>query len=133
MGQKINSNSNVGHKKIKSHTFESILQVSNKNQVIPIVYSDRLQSTKHKLVLAGDLGATKMNLALYKINGNDIEAISHQRQYYCRDYNSLKEIVEDFGREHDEKPDSICVGVAGAVIDNKAGIVNLGWEVDGKK
>jgi glucokinase len=100
--------------------------------VIPIVYSDRLQPAKNKIVLAGDLGATKMNLALYKINGRDIYAIA-SKQYYCRDYGSLKEIVQDFAKKHDAKPDSICVGVAGAVIDNKAGIVNLGWEVDGNE
>jgi len=98
--------------------------------VIPIIYSDRLQSTKNKIVLAGDLGATKMNLALYKINGSDIEA-TRSKQYYCRDYESLKEIVQDFVKEHKEKPHSICVGVAGPVIDNKADIVNLGWIVDG--
>jgi len=98
--------------------------------VIPIIYSDRLQSAKNKIVLAGDLGATKMNVALYKINGSDIEVIA-SKQYYCKDYNSLKEIVQNFTKEHKERPDTICVGVAGAVIENKAEIVNLGWGVDG--
>src|SRR4051795_7974772 len=102
----------------------------NRKLVIPIIYSDRLKSIKNKIVLAGDLGATKMNLALYKINGSDISAIKW-KQYYCRDYISLKDILQDFEKEHNEKPDSICIGVAGAVIDNKADIVNLGWEVDG--
>ncbi len=100
--------------------------------MIPIIYSDRLQQNKNKTVLAGDLGATKVNLALYKINGRDI-LIIRSRQYYCREYGSLKEIVQDFVKGHDEKPHSICVGVAGAVIDNKAGIVNLGWMVDGEE
>jgi glucokinase len=100
--------------------------------VIPIIYSDRLQATKNKVVLAGDLGATKMNLALYKLNGSNIEAVT-SKQYHCREYGSLKEIVQDFVKEHKEKPHSICVGVAGAVIDNKAGIVNLGWKVDGEE
>jgi len=34
-------------------------------------------------------------------------------------------------KDHNEKPQSFCSGVAGAVIDNKAELLNLGWEVDG--
>lgn len=100
--------------------------------MIPIVYSDRLQSIKNKLVLAGDLGATKMNLALYNVNNATIHEIA-SKQYHCRDYKSLIEIVQLFMKDVDGKPEDICIGVAGAVIDNKADLLNLGWEVDGNE
>lgn len=100
--------------------------------MIPIVYSDELQAIKNKLVLAGDLGATKMNVALCEANNGEIDIVTSQ-QYYCDEHKSMIEIVQLFIKELHEKPESICIGVAGAVIDNKASLLNLGWEVDGNE
>jgi glucokinase len=100
--------------------------------VIPIVYSDKLQTIKNKLVLAGDLGATKMNVALYAVNGGGMNVIASQ-QYYCDEHKSMIEIMELFMEGLHKKPESICIGVAGAVIDNKADLLNLGWEVNGNE
>jgi glucokinase len=83
-------------------------------------------------VLAGDLGATKMNVALYNVNDGEMSVIASQ-QYYCDEHTSMIEIVKLFMKDSREKPASICVGVAGAVIDNKADLLNLGWEVDGNE
>lgn len=98
--------------------------------MIPIINYDRLQTMKNKLVLAGDLGATKMNLALYNVCDGELKEIAC-KQYYCNEHASMEEIVHDFIKVHNEKPHSFCSGVAGAVIDNKAELLNLGWEVDG--
>src|SRR5690242_8799999 len=87
---------------------------------------------KNRLVLAGDLGATKMNLALYNIYNNDMYEIASE-QYICREHASMTEIVQDFMKDQHEKPHSFCSGVAGAVIDNKADLLNLGWVVDGNE
>src|SRR5690242_7634522 len=87
---------------------------------------------KNRLVLAGDLGATKMNLGLYNISEGDMRVMA-AKQYICREHGSMTEIVQDFMKDHDEKPASFCAGVAGAVIDNKAELLNLGWEVDGNE
>ena len=100
--------------------------------MIPIINYDRLQTMKNKLVLAGDLGATKMNLALYNICDGDMRAIA-SKQYYCREHASITGIIQDFMKDHHEKPHSFCSGVAGAVIDNKAELLNLGWTVDGNE
>jgi len=100
--------------------------------MISIINYDRLQTMKNKLVLAGDLGATKMNLGLYNIHDSDVHEIA-TKQYYCKDYKSMEEILQDFMKDQHEKPQSFCSGVAGAVIDNKADLLNLGWEVNGNK
>lgn len=102
------------------------------NSVIPIIYSDRLHAIKNKPVLAGDLGATKMNMALYNVSNGELNVLS-SKQYYCHEHTSMIEIVQLFMQELPEKPESICIGVAGAVIDNKADLLNLGWEVDGNE
>lgn len=100
--------------------------------MVPIFYSDRLQKIDNKIVLAGDLGATKMNLALYNISGAKMQQVV-SKQYYCRQHQSMIEVVQGFMKETAAKPANICIGVAGAVIDNKADLVNLGWEVDGNE
>jgi glucokinase len=102
--------------------------------VIPIIFSDRLQnSTAERTVLAGDVGGTKVNLALYKISGSKWDVVKAQ-QFHSTSFNSFPDIVNAFFEEHEiEKPSGICAGVAGAVVNNKAKLVNLPWSIDGEE
>ena len=92
-----------------------------------------MQGHRKKMVLAGDLGGTKMNLALYEADENDMKIIA-SKQYHCREYDSANAILGDYMKNLEgNKPESICLGVAGPVIDNKADIVNLSWIVDAEE
>jgi glucokinase len=79
-------------------------------------------------ILAGDLGATKTNLALF-----DAAALGAGPQqvasFLNADYDGLHAIVREYlaGKP---KPAWTCFGVAGPVIENHVRMVNLDWEVD---
>lgn len=86
---------------------------------------------KKEIVLAGDLGGTKMNLALYEVEGDEMKLLA-QQTYHCREHASAQEMINLFlAKLEESKPQQVCIGVAGPVINNKAGMVNLGWVVDG--
>ena len=98
--------------------------------MIPILYTDRLQqSTSERTVLAADIGGTKANLALYKISATGMTAVV-TKQYHSPKCKSVGDIFTTFFNETGaEKPGSICAGVAGAIVNDRAQLVNLPWGI----
>lgn len=84
---------------------------------------------KITIVLAADVGATKTNLALFKIKGNHIDLL-HEAQFKSNDYKNMIELTAVFIRDIHPLPDSICYGVAGPVLNGHAKLSNLDWEID---
>jgi glucokinase len=109
------------------------------------------------MILAGDIGGTKTNLALYDWTTERTEPIRLE-SFHSADYKSLEEILEEFltppkpptpldeletaDADSDELPKAVppaepvkiaaaCFGVAGPVIDNHSRTTNLPWVVDG--
>jgi glucokinase len=101
------------------------------------------------MILAGDIGGTKTNLALYDWTTERVEPVREQT-FPSADYKTLDEIVEEFflppaPPEHDadsagetrpepDKPpviEAACFGIAGPVIENVSKTTNLPWVVDG--
>ncbi|MET0244763.1 MAG: glucokinase [Flavitalea sp.] len=81
-------------------------------------------------IIAGDVGGTKTNLALYHATRNKLELLAEKR-YASLDYESVAAMIQKFIEENGNiKPDRICLGVAGPVIDNKAELTNLNWTLD---
>lgn len=81
-----------------------------------------------KLVVAGDVGGTKTNLALFRVN-DGLEEVRLQT-YASGDYASLQDLIGDFfAADNQEIPARICLGVAGPVINENAQLTNLGWNV----
>lgn len=81
-------------------------------------------------VLAGDIGGTKTNLAIYHATRNKLELVAETR-FASPEYNSVGIMIKDFlANAGEEKPDRICLGVAGPVIDGKAELTNLDWVLD---
>ena len=97
--------------------------------MLPLLFSD---SDKNKagnaLVLAGDVGATKTNLALFKMNGKDASMLK-EGNYKSQQYKSITEITDDFLKGQ-PRPDACCIGVAGPVFNGKVKLTNLSWEMD---
>ena len=82
------------------------------------------------MILAGDVGGTKVNLALYDfVNGN----LTHTRdkQYRAKDYSGLEEIVKEFVVS--EKITAACFGVPGPVRDGRLRLTNLPWTLDSRE
>jgi glucokinase len=80
------------------------------------------------LVLAGDIGGTKSNLALFKASGNELVSLN-QIQYRTSDFSSISELLASFLKTIPE-PDKICLGVAGPVLNGHAKLSNIKWEID---
>ena len=85
-------------------------------------------SGKSSIVLAGDIGATKTNLALFKVEGDSVATLK-EAQYKSQEYNSFTKIADDFLHEL-PLPESVCIGVAGPVLNNRVKLTNLLWEID---
>ncbi|MCP9472096.1 MAG: glucokinase [Nitrospira sp.] len=111
------------------------------------------------MILAGDIGGTKTNLALYDWTDKRTEPVRVE-SFPSGDYSSLEEILRDFltsplstsssiegtvdtsdlespaDRKTDEastplRIEAACFGIAGPVLDNRSQTTNLPWVVDG--
>ncbi len=97
--------------------------------MIPIAFYGKNKSSETVTVLAADLGGTKVNFALYKAIGANLELLVSAK-YHSKDYPTFVSIVQAFFKEHpDVKPQSICIGVAGPVVKGVADITNLNWMI----
>lgn len=81
------------------------------------------------MILAGDIGGTKTNLALFSS-----EAGPHRPQaeatYASAQYASLDAVVAAFLATYAAPIEAACFGVAGPVVAGRAEITNLPWVID---
>jgi len=90
------------------------------------------------VILAGDIGGTKCNLALYEIHDKSHRKIA-QRRYESREFPAFDEIISRFlidSRVETKNAGAHIIeaagfGVAGPVIDRRVKATNLPWTVDG--
>jgi len=81
------------------------------------------------MILAGDCGGTKTELALYEQrNGKPIKIISEK--FFNKDFLTLEDIIFSFLKDKNEKIESGCIGIAGPVEEGKVISTNLLWELD---
>ena len=81
------------------------------------------------MILTGDIGGTKVNLALFDIK-KGIPSLSVERSYVSRDYSDLIHLLEHFLKETQPKLTRACLGVAGPVYEGKCQVTHLPWEID---
>lgn len=81
------------------------------------------------MILAGDIGGTKTNLAYFKNDGK-ISAPALVRSYPSQEYSSLNEVVRRLMLEHPAEITAAAFGIAGPVVEGHSKLTNLGWEVD---
>ncbi len=84
------------------------------------------------IVIAADVGGTKTNLSLYSIKNGNLTALKEQT-YTTTDYGSFMDMATVFRGKRGFQIDSICLGVAGPVIDGKVHGTNFPWEIDSGK
>jgi glucokinase len=81
------------------------------------------------MILAGDIGGTKTNVALFEIE--DTGKPLAQRSFPSGKYDSLESIIAEFVAEHQPQLTHACFGIAGPVKDGQVKTPNLKWIVDG--
>ncbi|HRP33988.1 MAG TPA: glucokinase [Agriterribacter sp.] len=80
------------------------------------------------IVLCGDVGATKTNLALFSID-NDSYQLLKEEQLVSNAYDHIAGLTHDF-MQGAPQPNAVCFGVAGPVLKGHAKLSNLKWEID---
>ena len=89
------------------------------------------------MILAGDVGGTKCNLALFAEKDGKLTSVL-QRRFPSHDYAQFDQLVAEFSRQ----AESYCAsdpliaagfGVAGPVVHDHVKATNLPWEVDGRE
>jgi glucokinase len=101
-----------------------MISTTIKNLRIPLRWQNNQQPVT---VLAGDVGGTKTNVALYQATATDVTLLQAGR-YPSSDYTSCIDIIKQFLTEHQvAAPHRICLGVAGPVLNGKVDLTNLNW------
>ncbi len=83
------------------------------------------------MILAGDVGGTKANLALFESNGDSRTGPPlHAESHRCADFPTFDALLESYRGRHPGTLDVACFGVAGPVLHDRVKGTNLPWEVD---
>jgi len=86
------------------------------------------------VILAGDVGGTKCNLALFAEKNGQLEVVFRQR-FASKDFAKFDLIIREFTRQasshlNGDKVRAAGFGVAGPVINNRIHATNLPWIID---
>lgn len=81
------------------------------------------------MILAGDIGGTKVNLALFERRGDGLERVREDRFSTAR-HAGLTAVVREFLERGGETVEQACFGVAGPVLGETIELTNAGWKVD---
>jgi glucokinase len=79
------------------------------------------------MILAGDVGGTKVHLALYDFVDGKL-VYSRDQRFAAKEYSGLEEIVKEFLGP--SKVTAACFGVPGPVRNGRLRLTNLPWTLD---
>jgi glucokinase len=82
------------------------------------------------MILAGDVGGTKVHLALFDFTDGNLTHTRDQ-QFPAKEYSGLEEIVKEFIVT--EKVTAACFGVPGPVREGRLRLTNLPWTLDSRE
>ncbi len=80
------------------------------------------------MILAGDIGGTKTNLAYYKSDGGVLVPVLF-KSYLSQQFSSLHEVLYAMRREHPADISTAAFGLAGPVAEGRGHLTNLGWDI----
>lgn len=81
------------------------------------------------IILAGDVGGTKANMAFYELAAGKLSLLV-QKKYPSSEYSNLHDLIADFIEESKLTADYVCIAVAGPVVDGTCHATNLPWVID---
>ncbi len=85
------------------------------------------------MILAGDVGGTKVHLALYNFAGGKLVAV-RDHKFPASQFASLDDVVKAFLTDPEEKKQIVAAtfGCPGPVKDGRLKLTNLPWELDAR-
>lgn len=118
---------------LRSRTHEFTGNKNNEDiMYIPISFGNQLaREGGFRRVLAGDIGGTKSNLAIFGFIGSEFHILKEKR-LQTKDFNDANTMLLSFV-DGDAMPDVISLGVAGPVLGGKVRITNLTWGMNAKE
>lgn len=81
------------------------------------------------VILAGDIGGTKANISVFKLHKGILSPV-FAKTFATKKFSSFGELYNKLKAEELPTIDSICLGVAGPVIDGKVSGTNFSWDLD---
>ncbi|MBT9331079.1 glucokinase [Paracidobacterium acidisoli] len=85
------------------------------------------------MILAGDVGGTKVHLALYGFDHGQLTHVRDER-FPAHEFSGLEEIVTRFLKESGEPEiTAACFGVPGPVRNGRLKLTNLPWTLDSRE
>jgi len=82
------------------------------------------------MILAGDIGGTKVHLALYGFEGGRLKVVREQR-FAAQEFASLDAVVNAFLADgNTDEIAAACFGCPGPVRDGRLKLTNLPWTLD---
>lgn len=82
------------------------------------------------MILAGDVGGTKVHLALYDFTNGKL-TYTREERFPAREYSGLEAIVKEFVGA--DEVTAACFGVPGPVRDGRLRLTNLPWTLDSRE
>lgn len=83
------------------------------------------------MILAGDIGGTKTTLALLEHHGAH-RSLLREMTFRSLDYDNFQEMLDLFLTDL-PRPEHICLGIAGPVVDGRCQTTNLPWVIDSQE
>ncbi len=87
------------------------------------------------MILAGDVGGTKVHLALFDFQQGALQHI-RDAKFPAHTYNGLEAVVSEFlaaGQDSAKNVNAACFGVPGPVRDGRLKLTNLPWTLDSRE
>jgi len=82
------------------------------------------------MILAGDVGGTKVHLALYNFSAGRLQPVRDQK-FHAGEFGSLDAVVKKFlGDARTEEITAACFGCPGPVRNGRIQLTNLPWSLD---
>jgi glucokinase len=98
---------------------------------LSLYFPDKISfGNKKCIIIGGDVGGTKVNLAFFEATMNDVRMI-RTSTYQSGSFPSVNQILQQFIKENPGyAAEKICLGVAGPVFEGRVVVTNLPWYVD---
>ncbi|HEX8181296.1 MAG TPA: glucokinase [Pyrinomonadaceae bacterium] len=82
------------------------------------------------MILAGDIGGTKTNVALFHPDAQQLGAPINPKSFPSNKYDSLDAILSEYTAANPADVQHACFGIAGPVVGGRVETPNLAWKVD---
>jgi len=86
------------------------------------------------MILAGDVGGTKVHLALYQFADGRLQPV-RDHKFPAHEFSSLEDVLKAFLNNPEETKQIVaaCFGCPGPVKNNRLKLTNLPWTLDGQE